>query len=114
MKCIFRKNVGIDRVTVQKVAEQKTHVVNTTQQVRQRKKRRILPQVLQGLMGEANLRFAKGEVDIAVKMCMEIIRQVHSIYRISNIFDWIFRFLEIIAWNGIFYLQFFDVSLLFV
>lgn len=26
-------------------------------------------------MGEANLRFARGEVDLAVQMCMEIIRQ---------------------------------------
>lgn len=27
-------------------------------------------------MGEANLRYAKGEVDLATKICMEIIRQV--------------------------------------
>ncbi|XP_070160553.1 general transcription factor 3C polypeptide 3 isoform X2 [Polyergus mexicanus] len=71
-----RKNIEMDRV-VQKTAEQKTSKVNV-QQVRQRKKRRILPPVLQGLMGEANLRFAKGEIDLATKICMEIIRQVPS------------------------------------
>ncbi|XP_034933686.1 general transcription factor 3C polypeptide 3-like isoform X2 [Chelonus insularis] len=45
---------------------------------RRKKKRRNLPLALQGLMGEANLRFAKGETDLAIKMCMEIIRQVPS------------------------------------
>ncbi len=29
----------------------------------------------QGLMGEANLRFARGDKDTAVRMCMEVIRQ---------------------------------------
>lgn len=72
----------MDRV-VQKTTEQKTSKVNV-QQVRQRKKRRILPPVLQGLMGEANLRFAKGEIDLATKICMEIIRQVLLIYYIDN------------------------------
>lgn len=41
-----------------------------------RKRRRILPPALQGLMGEANLRYARGEREMAVKMCLEIIRQV--------------------------------------
>ncbi|XP_069681894.1 general transcription factor 3C polypeptide 3-like isoform X1 [Periplaneta americana] len=41
-----------------------------------RKRRRILPPALQGLMGEANLRYARGERELAVKMCLEIIRQV--------------------------------------
>ncbi|XP_043277638.1 general transcription factor 3C polypeptide 3 isoform X2 [Venturia canescens] len=45
---------------------------------RGKRRRRILPPALQGLMGEANLRFARGEVDLAVQMCMEIIRQVPS------------------------------------
>ncbi|XP_014472178.1 PREDICTED: general transcription factor 3C polypeptide 3 isoform X1 [Dinoponera quadriceps] len=73
-----RRNAGTDRVTVQKLAEPKASKVTSGQQVRQRRKRRILPQVLQGLMGEANVRFAKGEVEIAEQMCMEIIRQVPS------------------------------------
>ncbi|XP_072764966.1 general transcription factor 3C polypeptide 3 [Anoplolepis gracilipes] len=73
-----RKNIEMDRVIVQKSTEQKTSKTNNVQQVRQRKKRRILPPVLQGLMGEANLRFAKGEVDLATTICMEIIRQVPS------------------------------------
>ncbi|KAH1025547.1 hypothetical protein HUJ05_010253 [Dendroctonus ponderosae] len=30
---------------------------------------------LRGLMGEANLRFARGEVELAKKMCFEVIRQ---------------------------------------
>lgn len=36
-------------------------------------------------MGEANLRVARGEVDLAVQMCMEIIRQeVFKIYTIET------------------------------
>ncbi|XP_011067135.1 PREDICTED: general transcription factor 3C polypeptide 3 isoform X1 [Acromyrmex echinatior] len=70
-----RTTSGFDHITVQKGVEQKQH---KTINVRQKKKRRILPPVLQGLMGEANLRFAKGEVDLAAKICMEIIRQVPS------------------------------------
>jgi len=38
------------------------------------RKKRLDP-ALQGLMGEANLRFARGDVDTAVRMCMEVIRQ---------------------------------------
>jgi len=76
----FRAIIGFDHVTVQKVVEQKQH---KTINVRQKKKRRVLPPVLQGLMGEANLRFAKGEVDLAAKICMEIIRQVVLVYHID-------------------------------
>nr|CAD7405398.1 unnamed protein product [Timema poppensis] len=46
---------------------------NTTPQKRFR---RSLPPALMGLMGEANLRYARGERDLAVQMCLEIIRQV--------------------------------------
>jgi general transcription factor 3C polypeptide 3 (transcription factor C subunit 4) len=42
-----------------------------------RRKRHMLPIALQGLMGQANLCFARGEVDMAEKLCLEIIRQVH-------------------------------------
>lgn len=73
----FRRTIGFDRVTVQKIVEQKSYKTNN---MRQKKKRRVLPPVLQGLMGEANLRFAKGEVDLAAQICMEIIRQVLSMY----------------------------------
>jgi len=38
------------------------------------RKKRLEP-ALQGLMGEANLRFAKGDNETAERMCMEIIRQ---------------------------------------
>lgn len=41
-----------------------------------RRPRSNLPVALQGLMGEANLRYARGENDIAEKICFEIIRQV--------------------------------------
>lgn len=71
----------MDCVIVQKTAEQK---ICKTSNVRQKKKRRILPPVLQGLMGEANLRYAKGEVELAAKICSEIIRQVFLIYHIDN------------------------------
>ena len=45
---------------------------------RYKRKKRTLPPVLQGLMGEANLRFARGDIELASQICMEIIRQVPS------------------------------------
>ncbi|KAK2168890.1 hypothetical protein LSH36_13g03043 [Paralvinella palmiformis] len=39
-----------------------------------------LPSHLLGLMGEANMRYAQGQTDEAIKMCMEIIRNVPSAY----------------------------------
>ncbi|XP_019637611.1 PREDICTED: general transcription factor 3C polypeptide 3-like [Branchiostoma belcheri] len=46
------------------------------------KRRRIneVPKPLRGLMGEANLRFARGKYDDAIKMCMEVIRQAPHCY----------------------------------
>ncbi|KAF0289805.1 General transcription factor 3C polypeptide 3 [Amphibalanus amphitrite] len=38
-------------------------------------KRRTLPAVLQGMMGEANLRYARGDTEDAETICKEIIRQ---------------------------------------
>ncbi|XP_078034927.1 general transcription factor 3C polypeptide 3 isoform X1 [Augochlora pura] len=43
-----------------------------------KRKKRTLPPALQGLMGEANLRFARGDAELAAQICMEIIRQVPS------------------------------------
>lgn len=40
------------------------------------KRRCVLPVALQGLMGEANLRYARGQTELAEKVCLEIIRQV--------------------------------------
>lgn len=40
-----------------------------------RRRKRILPPALQGLMGEANLTYARGDHATAEKMCLEIIRQ---------------------------------------
>ncbi|EZA58406.1 hypothetical protein DMN91_006341 [Ooceraea biroi] len=73
-----RRNMTIERSGVRKIVERKMHKPSNVQQVRQKRKRRILPPVLQGLMGEANLRYAKGEVNLAAQICMEIIRQVPS------------------------------------
>ncbi|XP_040261605.1 general transcription factor 3C polypeptide 3 [Bufo bufo] len=39
-----------------------------------------LPKALRGLMGEANIRFARGEAEDAILMCMEIIRQAPLAY----------------------------------
>ncbi|KAG8224016.1 hypothetical protein J437_LFUL001093 [Ladona fulva] len=39
------------------------------------RKRRNMPPALLGLMGEANLRYARGDREMAVKMCLEVIRQ---------------------------------------
>ncbi|KAF6212152.1 hypothetical protein GE061_012673 [Apolygus lucorum] len=41
-----------------------------------RKSVKKLPPALKGLMGQANLLYAKGEKETAVKICLEIIRQV--------------------------------------
>lgn len=43
--------------------------------IRRRRGTRLSP-ALMGLMGEANLRFARGEVDMAERMCHEIIKQL--------------------------------------
>lgn len=40
-----------------------------------KKTKRSLPPALQGVMGEANLCFARGNIEMAEKLCLEIIRQ---------------------------------------
>lgn len=40
------------------------------------RRRCVLPVALQGLMGEANLCYARGQNELAEKVCLEIIRQV--------------------------------------
>lgn len=40
-----------------------------------RRFRKNLPTILKGLMGEANLRFVRGDVKTAEQMCLEVIRQ---------------------------------------
>uniref|UniRef100_UPI00398E6898 general transcription factor 3C polypeptide 3 isoform X1 n=1 Tax=Pristiophorus japonicus TaxID=55135 RepID=UPI00398E6898 len=47
---------------------------------RERRPRSKLPKALRGLMGEANIRFARGDREEAVMMCMEIIRQAPLAY----------------------------------
>ncbi|XP_056596029.1 general transcription factor 3C polypeptide 3 [Triplophysa dalaica] len=48
--------------------------------MRERRHRSKLPRALRGLMGEANIRYARGEKEDAVLMCMEIIRQAPLAY----------------------------------
>lgn len=43
--------------------------------IQERRQRSKLPRALRGLMGEANIRYARGEKEDAITMCMEIIRQ---------------------------------------
>ncbi|XP_035789013.1 general transcription factor 3C polypeptide 3-like [Anopheles albimanus] len=45
-----------------------------------RRQRRFLPPALQGLMGEANLCYARGDTSTAKDLCLEIIRQVPLAY----------------------------------
>lgn len=56
-----------------------------------RKKKSVLPPALQGLMGEANLRYARGETELAEKVCMEIIRQsptaVEPFHTLAQIYE---------------------------
>ncbi|XP_069471822.1 general transcription factor 3C polypeptide 3 isoform X2 [Ambystoma mexicanum] len=48
--------------------------------MKEKRPRSKLPRALRGLMGEANIRFARGEREEAVMMCMEIIRQAPLAY----------------------------------
>ncbi|XP_075433809.1 general transcription factor 3C polypeptide 3 [Ascaphus truei] len=48
--------------------------------MREKRPRSKLPRALRGLMGEANIRFARGEGEEAILMCMEIIRQAPFAY----------------------------------
>ncbi|XP_015178066.1 PREDICTED: general transcription factor 3C polypeptide 3 [Polistes dominula] len=77
-------DMDINERDTEKEQEVSQQVVNKKEKQRTlsssgpRKRRRMFPPVLQGLMGEANIRFARGEIDIAEKLCMEIIRQAPS------------------------------------
>ncbi|GAA6078602.1 general transcription factor 3C polypeptide 3 isoform X3, partial [Tachysurus ichikawai] len=48
--------------------------------MKEKRSRSKLPRALRGLMGEANIRYARGEKDDAILMCMEIIRQAPLAY----------------------------------
>ncbi|XP_038572101.1 general transcription factor 3C polypeptide 3 [Micropterus salmoides] len=48
--------------------------------MKERRHRSKLPRALRGLMGEANIRYARGEREDAILMCMEIIRQAPLAY----------------------------------
>lgn len=45
-----------------------------------RKETTKLTSHLKGLMGEANVRYARGDLEISKKMCFEVIRQVPDAY----------------------------------
>ncbi|KAM9325619.1 general transcription factor 3C polypeptide 3 [Gastrophryne carolinensis] len=49
--------------------------LETKKMLKAKRPRSKLPRALRGLMGEANIRFARGESEEAILMCMEIIRQ---------------------------------------
>ena len=53
------------------------HVISSSSQVGGAKSTRtgILPHHLKSVMGQANLRVARGDLEEAIKICMEIIRQ---------------------------------------
>ncbi|XP_034177242.2 general transcription factor 3C polypeptide 3 [Osmia lignaria lignaria] len=73
-----RSNYENEEIETSKTVHQKALKSQTGAQVRYKRKKRTLPPVLQGLMGEANLRFARGDTELAAQICMEIIRQVPS------------------------------------
>uniref|UniRef100_A0A8D2Q360 General transcription factor IIIC subunit 3 n=1 Tax=Varanus komodoensis TaxID=61221 RepID=A0A8D2Q360_VARKO len=52
----------------------------TKKMMKEKRPRSKLPRALRGLMGEANIRFARGEHGEAILMCMEIIRQAPVAY----------------------------------
>ncbi|KAJ8972675.1 hypothetical protein NQ317_001695 [Molorchus minor] len=60
-----------------------TKMLSVNQKKNKRKLRKYtskLPVYLQGLMGEANLRCARGDLDTSKKMCFEVIRQAPDAY----------------------------------
>lgn len=69
-----------------KTVQSKTSKSQSGGQVRYKRKKRTLPPALQGLMGEANLRYARGDTDLAAQICMEIIRHVHFSQMITHYF----------------------------
>ncbi|TGZ52772.1 general transcription factor 3C polypeptide 3-like [Temnothorax longispinosus] len=76
-----RRTIGFDHVAVQKIMEPKPHKANNRCQLCQlcqKRKRRVLPRPLRRLMGEATLRYGKGEIKLPTQICMEIIRLVPS------------------------------------
>lgn len=71
--------VSSSNVTDEQSAPATTNEVDTQKiekisKNRPKRTRRNLPAALQGLMGEANLRYARGEIKLATQMCYEIIR----------------------------------------
>ncbi|XP_028034475.1 DNA ligase 4-like isoform X2 [Bombyx mandarina] len=68
------ENVEIDK----EYEYEEGHQSTTSKDKHQQRRRRFthLPPALLGLMGEANLRFARGDKETAEQMCHEIIKQV--------------------------------------
>ncbi|XP_043581833.1 general transcription factor 3C polypeptide 3-like isoform X2 [Bombus pyrosoma] len=73
-----RNDFESEEVETNKIIQSKTSKPQSGGQIRHKRKKRTLPPVLQGLMGEANLRYARGDTELAAQICMEIIRQVPS------------------------------------
>ncbi|KAK1133067.1 hypothetical protein K0M31_014429 [Melipona bicolor] len=75
---ISRNDLENEEAEINKTVQSKTSKSQSGGQVRHKRKKRTLPPALQGLMGEANLRYARGDTELAAQICMEIIRQVPS------------------------------------
>lgn len=56
--------------------EPSTSTAEQKPKTRVRRINRLLPPTLKGLMGEANLRYVRGDLETAEKICFEVIRQV--------------------------------------
>lgn len=64
-----------DDTTANRLIEHGKKRLNDSENYYQRKTNNLLPTALKGMMGEANLKCARGESEIAEKLCLEIIRQ---------------------------------------
>jgi general transcription factor 3C polypeptide 3 (transcription factor C subunit 4) len=62
-------------VTIKKVQKRTKRQTEKAETHHAKKSKRALPAALQGLMGQANLCFARNDVALAEKLCLEIIRQ---------------------------------------
>ncbi|XP_065087673.1 general transcription factor 3C polypeptide 3 [Ochlerotatus camptorhynchus] len=72
----FEKDLSVQRKDALRGNLQGPTQVKVDGKTSMKRHRRFLPPALQGLMGQANLCYARGESEMAKKLCLEIVRQM--------------------------------------
>nr|XP_019529322.2 general transcription factor 3C polypeptide 3-like [Aedes albopictus] len=72
----FEKDLRVQRKDALRGNLQGPVQVKVEGKVSMKRHRRFLPPALQGLMGQANLCYARGDTEMAKKLCLEIVRQM--------------------------------------